>query len=62
MEMACFFSSATKRLKPRLLALERRPDRLELRLDREVYLDREECPDREPALDRLPRSMGPNLN
>ena len=56
MEMACFFSSATQRLKPRLVVLERRPDRLELLLDREEFLDLE------LLLDRLARSMGPNLN
>ena len=61
-EMACFFSSASQRLKPRLVELERRPDRLELLLDREEFLDREECLDRELLLDRWARSIGPNLN
>jgi hypothetical protein len=56
MEMTCFLSRPTQRLKPRLGALERRPDRLEL------LLDREECLDRELRLDRLARSMGLNLN
>jgi hypothetical protein len=56
METACFLSSVSKRLKPRLLALERRPDRLELLIDREEFLDLE------LRLDRLARSMGPNLN
>ena len=56
MEMAFFFSRPTQRLKPRLLALERRPDRLELLLDSEESLDRE------LRLDRRARSMGPNLN
>lgn len=60
--MACFFSSATKRLKPRLAELERRPDRLELRLDREEFPDREEFLDRELLLDRWARSMGQSLN
>ena len=54
--MACFFSSASQRLKPRLVELERRPDRLELRLDRE------ECLDLELLLDRWARSIGSNLN
>ena len=49
MEMACFLRSAKKRLKPRLLALERRLDRLELLLDREEFLDL----DLELRLDRL---------
>ena len=56
MEMTCFLSRPTQRLKPRLLTLERRPDRLEL------VLDREECLDRELRLGRLARSMGLNLN
>lgn len=56
MEMTCFLSRPTQRLKPRLGALERRPDRLEL------LLDREECLDRELRLGRLARSMGLNLN
>ena len=56
MEMTCFLSRPTQRLKPRLGALERRPDRLELLLDREEFLDLE------LRLDRLARSMGPNLN
>jgi hypothetical protein len=39
-DRACFFSSASQRLDPRQGALERRDDRLERRLDRELRLDR----------------------